>query len=32
MGLDPMSLTYPYAGRDFHLTDVHGKVLQKILA
>jgi hypothetical protein len=32
MGLDHTRLTYRYAGRDFRLTDVHGKVLQKILA
>jgi hypothetical protein len=32
MGLDHTRLTYRYAGRDFRLTDVHGNVLQKILA
>ncbi|HEY7425649.1 MAG TPA: DUF1501 domain-containing protein [Gemmataceae bacterium] len=32
MGLDHTRLTYRYAGRDFRLTDVHGKILQKILA
>jgi hypothetical protein len=31
MGLDHTRLTYRYAGRDFRLTDVHGKILQKIL-
>ena len=25
-------LTYRYAGRDFRLTDVHGKVVKEILA
>jgi hypothetical protein len=32
MGLDHTRLTYRYAGRDFRLTDVHGNILQKILA
>ena len=32
MGIDHTKLTYRYAGRDFRLTDVHGHVLQKILA
>ena len=32
MGLDHEQLTYRYAGRDFRLTDVHGNVMQKILA
>jgi hypothetical protein len=32
MGLDHTRLTYRYAGRDFRLTDVHGKVMQPILA
>src|SRR5262249_32438629 len=27
MGIDHTRLTYRYAGRDFRLTDVHGKVL-----
>jgi len=32
MGLDHERLTYPYAGRDFRLTDVHGTVAREILA
>jgi hypothetical protein len=32
MGLDHMRLTYKYSGRDFRLTDVHGNVVNKILA
>jgi hypothetical protein len=32
MGLDHERLTYRYSGRDFRLTDVHGKVVTKILA
>lgn len=32
MGLDHRLLTYPYAGRDFRLTDVAGNVVQEILA
>jgi len=32
MGVDHEKLTYRYAGRDFRLTDVHGKVLRPILA
>lgn len=32
MGLDHENLTYRYSGRDFRLTDVHGKVVQDILA
>jgi hypothetical protein len=31
-GLDHERLTYRYAGRDFRLTDVHGKVVMGILA
>lgn len=31
MGLDHESLTYRYAGRDFRLTDVHGRVVREIL-
>jgi hypothetical protein len=30
--LDHERLTYRYAGRDFRLTDVHGEVVQDILA
>ncbi len=32
MGLDHEALTYPYAGRNFRLTDVHGEVARDILA
>ena len=32
MGLDHERLTYRFQGRDFRLTDVHGKVLSGILA
>jgi hypothetical protein len=32
LGLDHEKLTYRYAGRDFRLTDVHGKVAKEILA
>ena len=32
LGLDHERLTYRYAGRDFRLTDVAGKVAKKIIA
>ncbi len=32
VGLDHRRLTYPYAGRDFRLTDVAGRVVKEILA
>ena len=32
MGIDHEKLTYKFQGRDFRLTDVHGKVLKPILA
>jgi hypothetical protein len=32
MGFNHELLTYRYAGRDFRLTDVHGKVVREILA
>ena len=32
LGMDHERLTYRYAGRDFRLTDVHGKVLTDIIA
>jgi hypothetical protein len=32
LGLDHERLTYRYAGRDFRLTDVHGRVISDILA
>ncbi|MBX3747952.1 MAG: DUF1501 domain-containing protein [Verrucomicrobiae bacterium] len=31
LGLDHEALTYRYGGRDFRLTDVHGRVLESIL-
>ena len=31
MGMDHKRLTYRHAGRDFRLTDVHGKVLRDIV-
>jgi hypothetical protein len=32
LGLDHLKLTYPFQGRDFRLTDVHGKLVRGILA
>jgi len=32
LGLDHERLTYRYAGRDFRLTDVHGRVVNEIVA
>jgi hypothetical protein len=32
MGLDHTKLTYKFQGRDFRLTDVHGNVVNKLLA
>jgi hypothetical protein len=32
LGLDHTKLTYRYAGRDFRLTDVHGRVVSEIIA
>jgi hypothetical protein len=32
LGFDHERLTYRYAGRDFRLTDVHGKVIKEIIA
>lgn len=32
LGIDHERLTYRYAGRDYRLTDVHGKVVKPILA
>jgi hypothetical protein len=32
MGLDHEKLTYRFGGRDYRLTDVHGKVVKEILA
>jgi uncharacterized protein (DUF1501 family) len=31
-GLDHTRLTYRYSGRDFRLTDVHGRVVEEIFA
>ncbi|MEX2579894.1 MAG: DUF1501 domain-containing protein [Verrucomicrobiales bacterium] len=32
LGFDHKELTYRYSGRDFRLTDVHGQVIERILA
>jgi hypothetical protein len=32
LGFDHEKLTYRYAGRDFRLTDVHGRIIHEILA
>lgn len=32
LGIDHERLTYRYAGRDFRLTDVHGRVVHEVLA
>lgn len=32
LGFDHTKLTYRYAGRDFRLTDVHGKVIDQLIA
>jgi hypothetical protein len=32
LGIDHEKLTYRYSGRDFRLTDVHGRVVREILA
>jgi hypothetical protein len=32
MGIDHEKLTYRYSGRDFRLTDVHGRVVHELLA
>jgi hypothetical protein len=32
LGLDHERLTYRFGGRDFRLSDVHGRVLQPILS
>ncbi len=32
LGLDHTKLTYPHAGRNFRLTDVHGEIIKGILA
>ncbi|MEK6260912.1 MAG: DUF1501 domain-containing protein [Planctomycetota bacterium] len=32
LGIDHLKLTYRYQGRDFRLTDVHGRVVNEVLA
>ena len=32
MGFDHKRLTYHYSGRDFRLTDVHGRVVSELLS
>ena len=32
LGLDHLKLTHKFQGRNFRLTDVHGKVVDKLLA
>ena len=32
MGIDHTKLTYRYSGRNFRLTDVHGRVIHEIIA
>jgi len=32
MGLDHERLTFKHAGRDFRLTEVHGRVIDEIIA
>jgi hypothetical protein len=32
LGFDHEKFTYRYSGRDFRLTDVHGRVVREILA
>jgi hypothetical protein len=32
LGFDHTKLTYKFQGRNFRLTDVHGKIVQKLLA
>jgi len=32
LGIDHLKLTYKYQGRDFRLTDVHGRVVKELLA
>jgi hypothetical protein len=32
LGFDHEQMTYPYQGRQFRLTDVHGRVIKEILA
>jgi hypothetical protein len=32
MGIDHLRLIFPYQGRDFRLTDVHGEVIHGVLS
>jgi hypothetical protein len=32
LGLDHTRLTFRHAGRDFRLTDVHGRVIEEFIA
>jgi len=32
LGMDHTKLTHRYAGRDFRLTDVHGEVVEALIA
>jgi hypothetical protein len=32
LGIDHERLTYRFGGRDYRLTDVHGRVIQAVLA
>jgi hypothetical protein len=32
LGFDHERLTFPHAGRDYRLTDVHGRVVSQLLA
>jgi hypothetical protein len=32
LGIDHTKLTYRFAGRDYRLTDVHGRVVNEVLA
>ncbi len=32
LGIDHTKLTFPYQGRNFRLTDVHGEIVQGVLA
>ena len=32
LGFDHTQLTYRFAGRDYRLTDVHGNVIQDLIA
>ncbi|MFO0065286.1 MAG: DUF1501 domain-containing protein, partial [Pirellulaceae bacterium] len=32
LGMDHLRLTYRFQGRDYRLTDIHGNIIQGILA